>query len=117
MKKEVIKTVERYFNELSLEFINMWEIYLLRFSTGTALIERIEQLIKWLKPYTDLLDNHDLVQKIKHYLGQNFEERVDEIMKLSVDKRIDDIPEPPVLSVNERILSELEYNLSKYINC
>lgn len=51
----------------------MWEIYLLRFSTGTALIERIEQLIKWLKPYTDLLDNHDLVQKIKHYLGQNFE--------------------------------------------
>lgn len=72
VKKEVIKTVERYFNELSLEFINMWEIYLLRFSTGTALIERIEQLIKWLKPYTDLLDNSDLVQRIKHYLGQNF---------------------------------------------
>lgn len=41
VKKEVIKTIERYFNELSLEFINMWEIYLLRFSTGAALIERI----------------------------------------------------------------------------
>lgn len=38
-------------------------------------------------------------------------------MKLSVDKRIDEVPEPPRLSVNERILSELEYNLSKYINC
>jgi hypothetical protein len=32
----------------------MWENYLLKFTTGGALIERTDQLMKWIKPYTVL---------------------------------------------------------------
>jgi archaellum component FlaC len=41
MKKETIKVVEKFYSEISLELVNMWENYLKKYS---SLDENIEQL-------------------------------------------------------------------------
>ena len=41
MKKETLKVVEKFFSEISLELVNMWEFYLKRYS---SLDENLDQL-------------------------------------------------------------------------
>jgi hypothetical protein len=52
IKKEALATVERFFEELSLEFVSMWEEYLVKFSSGAAAIERMSALHLSLKKFT-----------------------------------------------------------------
>lgn len=33
MKKETLKVVEKFFSEISLELVNMWEVYLKKYSS------------------------------------------------------------------------------------
>ena len=33
MKKETLKVVEKFFSEISLELVNMWEYYLKKYSS------------------------------------------------------------------------------------
>lgn len=33
MKKETLKVVEKFFSEISLELVNMWETYLKKYSS------------------------------------------------------------------------------------
>jgi hypothetical protein len=87
IKKEVFKFVDRFFSELSLEFVNMWEAYLLKFTTGAVLVERIEQLIKWIRPYTGLEGSKSAtIEMAKMYVSENFEDKVNELMQKSVQK-------------------------------
>jgi hypothetical protein len=41
MKKETLKVVEKFFSEVSLELVNMWEVYLKKYSSLDDNIERI----------------------------------------------------------------------------
>ena len=66
--------MDRFFSELSLEFVNMWEAYLLKFTTGAVLVERIDQLIKWVKPYTNIDTNKSqTIEMAKMYISENFD--------------------------------------------
>lgn len=102
IKKEVFKFVDRFFSELSLEFVNMWENYLLRFTSGAALIERIDQLIKWIKPYTTLEDSKPAgVEIAKMFIGENFDEKVEELINKPVlQKTSVVVPECPRIVIN-----------------
>jgi hypothetical protein len=116
IKKEVFKFVDRFFSELSLEFVNMWEAYLLKFTTGAVLVERIEQLIKWIRPYTGLEGSKSAtIEMAKMYVSENFEDKVNELMQKSVQKDLEAIPECPRVIINERILAEVEETLCKSI--
>ena len=66
--------MDRFFSELSLEFVNMWEAYLLKFTTGAVLVERIDQLIKWVKPYTNIdTSKSQTIEMAKMYISENFD--------------------------------------------
>lgn len=44
MKKETLKVVEKFFSEISLELVNMWEVYLKKYSSLDENIERLVEL-------------------------------------------------------------------------
>lgn len=52
MKKETLKVVEKFFSEISLELVNMWEVYLKKYSSLDENIERLADLEKKVKPFT-----------------------------------------------------------------
>jgi hypothetical protein len=44
MKKETLKVVEKFFSEISLELVNMWEVYLKKYSSLDENVERLVEL-------------------------------------------------------------------------
>lgn len=77
--------MDRFFSELSLEFVNMWEAYLLKFTTGSMLLERIEQLMKWIKPYANVDGQKPQgVEFAKAFISEGFEDKVEELLAKSV---------------------------------
>lgn len=93
--------MDRFFSELSLEFVNMWEAYLLKFTTGAVLVERIEQLIKWIKPYTTMeATKSPTIEMAKMYISENFDDKVSELMQKSVQQDLESVPECPRVVIN-----------------
>jgi uncharacterized protein (DUF2236 family) len=84
-----------------MEFINMWEAYLMKFTTGAVVIERIEQLINWIKPYTILNSTKPSTLTIaKTFINENFDDKVAEIMGKSVQQDLEIVPECPRVVIN-----------------
>ena len=75
MKKETLKVVEKFFSEISLELVNMWEVYLKKYSSLDENIERLADLEKKVKPFTSSTNfrdsSTDLV--IREYISEDFE--------------------------------------------
>lgn len=99
--------MDKFFNELSLEFVNMWEGYLLKFTTGAMLVERIEQLLKWLKPYAEMEGGRAPgFEAVRMFVGEGYEDKAEELMRKSVkEQQKMEEPECPRVVINERILA------------
>lgn len=86
MEKETIKIVEKFYSELSLELVNIWETYLNKFSNPENSLQQIGDLIAKL----DRIKNakHSQQEKpefIANFHEENFEEEVEECRKTLLD--------------------------------
>ena len=120
MKKETLKVVEKFFSEISLELVNMWQVYLKKYSSLDENIERLADLQKKVKPFTSHGNFRDVPfdQMIREYIGEQFENEV-KFMKdkfANRSKELKSIPQCPSIRIDDRILVELSEVLCNSIS-